>query len=201
MMKQKNNSHEALPIGFTDPVTDSRETYKAVLNAITRPGLVQTIGARLHAPDGINPATAAVCLAFLDSSTPIWVNGDTDSKTKRWLELICGAPVIKAPGKAALALINATGIMPSPDIFYSPYQRRRVMPTTMVIQVGSLNNDGNWVLSGPEIKYKQNLTADGLTPEFLQIRNKMSSLFPNGIDMLLTSGRKLAAINRAISIK
>ena len=62
----------ALP-RFTDPVDEAQATFRAVLDAMARPGRLHRVGTRLTAPAPLDQATAAVLLTLVDNETPLWL--------------------------------------------------------------------------------------------------------------------------------
>ena len=58
--------------GFEDPVRDAQVTFRAVLDAMARPGRLHHAGQNLTAPAPLDRATAAVLLTLIDNETPLW---------------------------------------------------------------------------------------------------------------------------------
>ena len=63
----------ALP-GFAEPVGEAQATFRAVLDAMARPGKLHQAGERLAAPVPLDPATAALLLTLADNETPLWLD-------------------------------------------------------------------------------------------------------------------------------
>jgi phosphonate C-P lyase system protein PhnH len=55
---------------------------------------------------------------------------------------------------------------------------------------------GGWTLRGPGIATRAALRVDGLPDSFLAARRAMNGAFPRGLDILFTSGARLAALPR-----
>ena len=60
--------------GFAEPVADAQTTFRAVLDAMARPGTIHQVGANLSPPAPLDPATAAVLLTLADNETPLWLD-------------------------------------------------------------------------------------------------------------------------------
>ena len=53
-----------LTAGFADPVLDAQACFRAVLEAMSRPGRIQRTGTALKPPEPLNRAAAAVLLTL-----------------------------------------------------------------------------------------------------------------------------------------
>src|SRR4051794_18577117 len=92
----------ALP-GFDDPVREAQATFRAVLDAMARPGQLRQVGERLTAPAPLDSATAAVLLTLIDNETPLWLDSSAVA-ARDWLAFHCGAVIADAPDKGIFAL-------------------------------------------------------------------------------------------------
>ncbi len=88
--------------GFADPVGDAQAIFRAVLDAMARPGKLHQVGAGLAAPAPLDCATAAVLLTLIDNETPLWVDPVADA-ARAWLAFHCGAAITDVSGEAAFA--------------------------------------------------------------------------------------------------
>lgn len=181
--------------GFADPVHDSQACFRAVLDAMARPGQVHTITAVLSPPPGLAPATAAVLLTLADADTPIWLDGAM-AAAQGWIAFHCGAP-IGAPGAAALAC--AAGPVRLAD-FQAGSDDAPELGATVILQVGSLTSGAGFTLAGPGLAAPASLTVDGLPDGFVAQWAANRALFPRGVDMILCAGDKVAALPRTVAI-
>ena len=60
--------------GFANPVGEAQMTFRAVLDAMARPGTMHRAGPDLTAPAPLDPATAAVLLTLVDNEAPLWID-------------------------------------------------------------------------------------------------------------------------------
>ena len=88
--------------GFEDPVRDAQVTFRAVLDAMARPGRLHNVGQSLTAPAPLYRATAAVLLTLIDNETPLWLD-PAASTARDWLAFHCGAAIIDARGASSAA--------------------------------------------------------------------------------------------------
>lgn len=182
--------------GFTDPVLDAQSCFRAVLEAMSRPGLVQPAGAGLTPPGPLAPATAAVLLTLADAETPIWQ--DAGDAAAEWLRFHAGCPLVEAPAQAAFLL--ATGAPPSLDSLALGTDEEPQAGATLILQVAALEQAPGLTLSGPGIEHTHALRVDGLPPGFWAAREKLRPLFPRGIDLILCAGTRLAALPRTTRV-
>ena len=90
----------ALP-GFADPVGEAQATFRAVLDAMARPGRLHRVGERLTAPAPLDPATAAVLLTLVDHETPLWLDAAA-AAARDWMAFHCGAMIDRRAARGGL---------------------------------------------------------------------------------------------------
>ena len=69
-------------LGFEDPVLGPQQTFRAILEAMAKPGMLVKINSGLYFPEGLNAASAAVCLTLFDNETPLWTDLNWNSSLK-----------------------------------------------------------------------------------------------------------------------
>ena len=187
--------------GLADPAVDGQVIFRAVLQAMARPGCIVEVPGPLEVPPPLHPAAAAVCLALVDFETSLWL--DRAARTAAAVEYLrfhSGAVIVDAPGTASFALIADVSSMPALDAFPLGTDEEPERSATLILQVASLDATGGRRLTGPGIVGEARLRADGLPPAvWSEIRDNHAG-FPRGVDLLLVAGARLAALPRTTRV-
>ena len=186
----------ALP-GFADPVGEAQATFRAVLDAMARPGRLYRVGERLTVPAPLHPATAAVLLTLVDSETPLWLDADA-AAARDWLAFHCGAAIVAAIDRAAFAVALSW-----PDLAAVPAGTHEApeLSATLILQIDALGDGARYRLLGPGLREPALLAAAGLPADFAAIWQRNHALYPCGVDIILCAGTMLAALPRSVSIE
>ena len=183
--------------GLVNPVLDSQRVFRMVLDAMAHPGTVVEIPGPEAAPAPLHLAAAAVCLALVDFDTPLWLDaGAATEDTREFLRFYCGCPLVDAPRLARFALIAKAEAMPELSRFDWGTDESPDSSATLVVQVSALTSGQGRRLTGPGIDGESLLEVEGLPSRFWSGRRENHALFPRGVDVLLTAGRRLAALPR-----
>ena len=178
-----------------------QETFRSVLEAMSRPGKVLPAGESLDPPEPLQPALGAVCLTLLDFETPLWTDLPKESRAVHWVRFHCGAPLTAAPEKAAFVLITRASSLCPLDRFHPGEEERPERGATVMVQVAEVEKGLGWTLTGPGIEGAARLRLDGLPPDFREERAGMEALFPLGLDFVFAAGGRLAALPRTTRIE
>ncbi len=181
---------------FADPVRDAQQCFRAVLEAMSRPGRVQRLPPGFAPPPGLDPATAAVLLTLADAETPL--HHDAGNAADAWLRFHCGSPAA-APERAAFVL--ATAAPPALALLDAGSDEEPERGATLILQVASLTEGRGWCLSGPGIEARHRLAVAGLPADFLPQWQARRGLFPRGVDVVLCAGHDIAALPRTTLIE
>jgi len=188
--------------GFVDPVLGSQRVFRRVLEAMAHPGRIVTLDALIDTPPSLAPASAAVCLTLLDFETPIWLDDAArSSEAVEWLRFHCGVPLIDQPRAARLALMLAPATMPELEAFDAGTDAMPDRSATLILQVDELGAGAGPRLAGPGIADTTQLDVRGGPPHFWDLVRDNATRFPRGVDLLLASGRRLAALPRTVRVK
>jgi alpha-D-ribose 1-methylphosphonate 5-triphosphate synthase subunit PhnH len=183
--------------GFADPVTEAQATFRALLDAMARPGTVHSAGAHLAAPAPFDQATAAVLLTLVDHETPLWLD-PAAAPARDWLAFHCGAVLVGASDAARFAVALS---FPDLATLSAGSHETPEDSTTLILQVPSLASGVRYQLSGPGLREPRLFSVSGLPPPFIEQWRNNHGLFPRGVDIILCAGTMLAALPRSIAIE
>jgi alpha-D-ribose 1-methylphosphonate 5-triphosphate synthase subunit PhnH len=190
-------SDEILQPGFANPVAGAQSCFRAVLDAMARPGRVHEAGLDLTPPSPLAPATAAVLLTLLDYDTPVWL--DTAAAASRtWIGFHCGAPIVPAIGASSFAVALT---MPQLAALPTGTHEAPESAATLVLQVQAFGRGRTYLLAGPGLRVPALLSVDGLPADFASAWQENHALFPRGVDIVLCAGTQLAALPRSVALQ
>ena len=187
-----------LPAGFADKVMSAQSTFRSVMDAMARPGIVQRIAVAAGAPHPMMRGTAAIALTLFDHDTPIWLDqtmSETSDVTK-WLKFHTNAPVIEDSSVCHFALFGEAQALPALDRFAFGSNEYPDRSTTLILQVESLTQGQNFELRGPGIDGTAILQASIQPVDLFERLAVNAALFPRGIDVVLVTGDAIVAIPR-----
>jgi alpha-D-ribose 1-methylphosphonate 5-triphosphate synthase subunit PhnH len=190
--------------GFAEPVHAAQQVFRAVLQAMARPGLVQTLDDTAPGglqPPGLPPAATALLLALLDGETRLHLGGRwAVEAAQRYLGFHTG---VRAAAIADAAFVALPADDATPLLWQTLADGSDLVPqdgATLIVEVASLQQGHALTLRGPGVRGEQRLQVHGLPAAFWQARIAREADYPRGIDLVLTCGRSLAAIPRSTRI-
>ncbi len=177
---------------FADPPADSARAFRAIMEALARPGTIRVVAA--PAPEGLSPAAAAVLLVLADPTTPIWLPNDVPGGAAEWLVFHTGAPRTATRGEATFAAGAWDHLVPLGDwpVGTPDYPDRSA---TLIVEVPTLDGTGTR-LSGPGIAAETRLPLPD--PASLAAN---AARYPLGVDLILTCGDRIAGLPRSTRIQ
>ncbi|MGX7741603.1 phosphonate C-P lyase system protein PhnH [Rhodopseudomonas parapalustris] len=187
-----------LAAGFADKVLGAQSTFRAVMEAMARPGRIQRISVEAGTPAPLMHASAALALTLFDHDTPIWLDDAiaADGTVAQWLKFHTGAPLTDDPSTAAFALIGDGNALPPIDRFALGSAEYPDRSTTLIIQVPTLGAGASFRLRGPGIDGETLLQATLSPADLFDRLGINAALFPRGLDVVLVSGDQVVAIPR-----
>lgn len=185
-----------LAAGFSDRVLASQATFRAVMDAMARPGRIQSVVAPVKGPPPLMPAGAALVLTLCDQDTPVWLDtAMASSDVARWLVFHTSAPIVRDPSQATFALIGDVAGLTAFESFVQGSADYPDRSTTLIIQVETLTAGPKFTLRGPGIDGTATLNAS-LTPRIIAALDKNHALFPRGVDCVLVADDAIVALPR-----
>lgn len=179
--------------GFGDPATDAAAVFRSVLQAMARPGRIESVRGAAPPPP-CSPAAGAALLTLVDSTTPLHLAGGHDCDGLReWVRFHTGAPLV-GRADAAFALGTWDALVPLADypLGTPEYPDRSA---TLIVDLPALSATGAR-LTGPGIRDAARLSLPD--PAALAAN---AARFPLGLDFILCAGDRLAALPRTTRVE
>lgn len=186
--------------GFADPVFDAQESFRAILDALSRPGRIATLAMPLSAAAPLSPAATALALTLCDHDTPVWLDGAA-AEAASFLRFHCGCPIVAQPAEAAFAFIATPAAMPALHAFAIGEDRYPETATTVVIDLPSLAGGPVVRLTGPGIESAALIAPRGLPEDFWAQMAANRALFPLGVDVVLASDGRALGLPRSVKVE
>lgn len=193
---------ESLEGGFPDAVTHAQQVFRSVMDAMARPGTVGTVEVAVAPPAPLGIAAGALLLTLCDHDTSIWVTpGLSKSTLPGWIGFHTGASLTSDKSEAKFAFVEVGAPVPSLTQFASGTQEYPDRSTTLVVEVPALEGGKPLELTGPGIRDTATIAPKGLPETFLRQWSDNRGIFPRGVDVILTSGRRFVALPRTTKIR
>ena len=179
--------------GFADAARDGAHAFRAVLDAMARPGKRVTLQSG-HGPAPISAAAATVLRTLCDRTTPLHLAGAHDSAELRdWIAVHCAAPLVAAED-ASFALGTWQALHPL-DRFAIGTPEYPDRAATLIVDGHDFDAPAA-CLTGPGI--------DGQTRLALPETDAFAAnhaRFPLGWDAIFTSGTQLVGLPRSTEVR
>ncbi len=193
----------ALAPAFAEPVLEAQRVFRAVMQAISRPGVVQSLNCALLPPPPLSPGAAAIALALFDYETPVWLDRPLAEAedVSCWLRFHTGAPITTDPRQAAFALIADAIHAADFSLFAHGTPDYPDGSTSLILQVDSVSGGAPLRLTGPGIPGELTLSVHPLPDSFANNMIENRSLFPRGVDVLLVTHDAVIALPRSTRVR
>ncbi|MBZ9699972.1 MULTISPECIES: phosphonate C-P lyase system protein PhnH [unclassified Mesorhizobium] len=189
--------------GFADPVFNAQTVFRAVMDAMARPGSVQPLPALARPPAPLSATSGAVALALCDNDTPLWLDPalHASAAVMSWLGFHSGAPLANTPADAHFAFVASPAEMMALDGFSQGTQDYPDRSTTLILQVGDLTSGTPLLLEGPGIEKTATIAPARMPRHFIEQWKQNINRFPRGVDIILAAHDSLACLPRTTRIK
>ena len=203
---------------FELPAQAAQQTFRSVLEAMARPGRVQTIvpsaSAGMQAP-GIGIGLCAVLLTVLDAECSLHIDAALPSdKLSTYLRFHTGVRLEADSAASDFVLLGAAhaeaGVW---SRLRNGSDEAPQRGATLIVEVpaldaavssglpSDLHSGLRLCLRGPGIEAVQRLAVTGLGADFWHARIAAQAEFPRGVDLLLCCGERIAALPRSTLVE
>ncbi len=183
---------------FTDPARESQQAFRAVMNAMARPGRIAAVDVGFAPPAPLNAAAAAVLLTLADFETKVWSDAGVDVSAAQFLRFHTGARLIDEARLADFALITDAQNAPALDVYPNGTPDYPDRSATVIIQVADFGD--HWRLTGPGINGETRFSAAPLPQDFVAQWRGNHVRFPQGVDVIFAGQGQIAALPRSTEI-
>ncbi|ESY71238.1 phosphonate C-P lyase system protein PhnH [Mesorhizobium sp. M0051] len=189
--------------GFADPVFNAQTVFRAVMDAMARPGSMQPLPAFARPPAPLSATAGAIALALCDNDTPLWLDPALQASTaiKSWLGFHTGAPLANTPADAHFALIATPAEMMALDGFSQGTQDYPDRSTTLILHVSDLVSGTPLLLEGPGIETSATIAPAQMPRHFVEQWKQNIKRFPRGVDIILAAADGIACLPRTTRVK
>ena len=196
--------------GFADPVHDSQKSFRALLDAMARPGTVVPLPETVANAAPLPSAMAAAILTLADHETTIWLDAPLASRpdVAQFLRFATGAKLTTDPREATFALVSDPRHMPPLDAFAAGTPDYPDRSTTILLAIDhfSAASGGSPVdcvsleLSGPGIDGTTSLSFSPSPPRLAEQLRANRARFPMGVDLILCGPGHVVALPRSTQL-
>ena len=192
----------ALAPAFADPVDNAQAVFRAVMDAMARPGTAQPLAPALAPPAPLSRGAGAVALALLDYESPFWLDETLARQpdVTQWLRFHTGAPVARDAKDAAFAFFADPASVPDFESFAPGTAEYPDRSTTLVLQVAQLSGPETMTLRGPGIAGERAFAITPCPADLVARLQRNHALFPRGLDLLFVTTDAVAAIPRSTRV-
>lgn len=188
--------------GFADPVGQSQQVFRAVLDAMAHPGAIRALAAPEAQPAPWSGTLASLALTLFDQDTPVWLDpAAASADALAYLRFHCGCPIVADAGQASFAVVADTESAPPLHAFSIGDPLYPERSATILLAVPALTGGPPLTLSGPGIKGSAKASPRGLPAGFVTQWADNHALYPSGVDIILTAGDSVMALPRTVSVE
>ena len=188
--------------GFARPAIESAEVFRAILNAMSKPGSPVDFTSGARPPSPLTSETAAVLLTLIDADVPLWLAADLSRPDIRsWLKFHAGAQLVDEVSQAAFAVVTARSKVQALSALFIGTAEYPDRAATVILQLDGLGNRRTHQLSGPGIESTVDLDLANLPAGIIELMERNRTLYPLGTDLIVTAPGKAIGIPRSTSIR
>ncbi len=198
--------------GFADAVMEGQAVFRAVLEAMARPGTVQPVAGLQRAPRPLSPVAAALVATVCDGDTPVWLDPSLapgGSRTRgpgdggavaAWIAFHTGAPLAATQGEAQFAICADPALLAPLESFARGTQDYPDRSATLILQVDTFSEGEPLLLEGPGIAGRAGAAPGPLPRHFRDQWRQNGACFPRGVDLIFAGPDAVMCLPRTTRI-
>lgn len=190
---------QTLAAGLVDGVHESQQAFRALLDALARPGQARWVGEALPGV-ALGGALARLLLCLSDDETPVWWQ-QSDAGLPQWLRFHTGATPAQRPELAAFAVLSGIQQGLALAHFAAGSTESPEFSCTLLIELPSLSGGPELEWRGPGIQTQQRVALQGLPADFWSQWQVNHAAFPQGVDIIFTCGEQALGLPRTTRVR
>ncbi len=188
---------------FSQPVFGAQSTFRLIMDAMARPGTVNTLSDLPQPPAPMSPVAGAVALTLCDHDTPVWLDTalTVSESVAAWLGFHTGAPITRTPAEAHFVFCANPAELIALENFAQGSQEYPDRSATIIAQVADFDGGDPLTLTGPGIKHAAAIAPRPTPRHFVEQWAQNRARFPRGVDLVLAGPSSVAALPRSVRIE
>lgn len=191
---------KAVPLasGYDDPGIESQTAFRAMMDALARPGTIIPLASTLNPPAPLTPALAALALMVLDFEVTFWLSPAFAAQegVGHYLTFHTGAKRVNSPDQADFALVDLRKDALTLAQFNQGNAEYPDQSTTILALVDGLEGGTTHTLKGAGIADKISLAVTNLPSDFAAQCVANRAQFPLGVDLVFVGDGMLIGLPR-----
>lgn len=190
-------------LGFEDPVRDAQRVFRAVLEAMSRPAIAQSVAVDIAPPAPLGTMAGAVALALCDSQSPVWLDPAlrVSGEVEAWIVFHTGAAIVDDPADALFVFASTPSAAPALAGLAQGTDVEPHRSATLVIDATAARPLGVFAATGPGVNGSLEWDGAGLPGGFLEQWQVNRTRFPRGVDVILAAGTSVLGLPRTTELK
>ena len=190
--------------GLRDGVHESQAVFRAVLEALSRPGRPRVAATAAEPPQPLTRVSAAVALTLVDQDVTLWLSPSLDCPEVRdYLVFHTGARVVAQPHGANFVVCSGPGEIPPLDTLAQGTPDYPDRSATVIVSVADTptHTDPRATLSGPGIEHPFGLGLPGFDRALWRQLQHNHRAYPLGVDLVVCIGQSVIGLPRSTAIE
>ncbi|MBO6900504.1 MAG: phosphonate C-P lyase system protein PhnH [Rhizobiaceae bacterium] len=187
---------------FAEPVFGAQGTFRRIMEAMARPGTLQTLIDLPTPPAPLSPSAGAIALTLCDHDTPVWLDTalTVSEAVGSWLAFHTGAPIVRTSSEAHFVFSSNPAELIALENFAQGSHEYPDRSATIIMQVAGFDAGDSLRLTGPGIRGHADIAPAPLPRHFAEQWKQNRARFPRGVDILLAGPDAVCGLPRSTRI-